>query len=266
VTSNRPASRARAILLAAAGATLCALFAASGAHAQHRDDHADRRAEHVDRRPDRIDRQPGRIDRRPERFDREREHVDARFHHDRVYYNRGVVVSALPRAHYDVVHGGRHFYYSGGIWYAPRGPRWVVIAPPFGAYVPVLPPFYTTLWVGRVPYYYADDAYYVYRGPDIGYEVVAPPPDASVSAQQAPGAEQPAAPPSTELYIYPKNGQNDQQQAQDRYECHSWASSQTGFDPTAANGGVAPDQTASTRAEYDRAMTACLEARGYTVK
>src|SRR6185312_5299514 len=128
VTSNRPASRARAILLAAAGATLCALFAASGAHAQHRDDHADRRAEHVDRRPDRIDRRPG-------RFDREREHVDARFHHDRVYYHRGVVVSALPRAHYDVVHGGRHFYYSGGIWYAPRGPRWVVIAPPFGAYV-----------------------------------------------------------------------------------------------------------------------------------
>lgn len=205
------------------------------------------------------------MERAPLHFDRDREHIDARFHHDRVYLNRGVVVADLPHERYEVVHGGAHFFFSGGVWYRPYGPRWVVVTPPFGAYIPVLPPFYATLWVGGVPYYYADDVYYVYRGPATGYEVVAPPPDANVATQEAQGAA-PGAPPSSELYIYPKNGQSEQQQAQDRYECHSWASSQTGFDPTAPNGGVSPDQADSARSSYDRAMSACLEGRGYTVK
>ncbi len=237
---RRHPTRIPATLLAAASAGLCALLIAGSAHAQRHDDH---------------------FERGPEHFDRTREHIDGRFHHDHVYLNRGVVVSALPREHYEVVHGGAHYFFAGGVWYAPRGPRWVVVAPPIGVYVPVLPPFYTTLWVGGIPYYYADDVYYVYRGPAYGYEVVTPPPDTGV---QAPAAAPP--PPSTELYIYPKNGQSEQQQAQDRYECHSWASSQTGFDPTAPNGGVSPDQAGGRRADYDRAMSACLEARGYTVK
>lgn len=236
---KHPTSRARAIFLAASGAMVCALLAAGGAQAQHRDDH----------------------------FDRGREHVDARFHHDRVYYNRGVYVSALPRGYHEVVRGGAHYFYAGGVWYAPRGAGWVVVAPPFGVYVPVLPPYYTTLWFGGVPYYYANDVYYTYGGPGVGYEVVAPPSDAAPATQQPPdGAAPAAAPPSTELYIYPKNGQSEQQQAQDRYECHTWAQSQTGFDPTAPNGGVSPDQEAAVHANYDRAMTACLEGRGYTVK
>jgi len=32
--------------------------------------------------------------------------------------------------------------------------------------------------------------------------------------------------------IYPKNGQSQEQQSADRYECHSWAKAQTGYDPT----------------------------------
>ncbi|MGH8220570.1 MAG: DUF6515 family protein [Steroidobacteraceae bacterium] len=250
--AKRPTTRARAILLTACAALACALFAAGSAQAQHRDDHSDRRGEHIERGP--------------RHFDRARQHVDARFHHDHVYYNRGVFVSALPRARYEVVHRGAHYFFAGGVWYAPRGVGWVVVAPPFGVYVPVLPPFYTTLSVGSVPYYYADDVYYTYRGPGLGYEVVAPPADANVSAQQGPQGAAPNAPPSSGLFIYPKNGQSEQQQAQDRYECHTWAQSQTGFDPTAPNGGVAPDQTAGTHADYDRAMSACLEGRGYTVK
>ena len=242
-------SRARAILLAASGAMVCALFAAGGAQAQH-DDHFDRRGG----------------DNRAEHFDRGHQHVDARFHHDRVYPNRGVYISALPRGHYEVVHGGAHFFYAGGVWYAPRGVGWVVVTPPFGVFVPVLPAFYTTLWVGGLPYYYADDVYYTYGGPGVGYEVVAPPSDASVSMQQPPGAAPPQAPPSSDLFIYPKNGQTEQQQAQDRYECHTWAQSQTGFDPTAPSGGVSPDQEGAARDGYNRAMTACLEGRGYTVR
>lgn len=66
--------------------------------------------------------------------------------------------------------------------------------------------------------------------------------------------------------IYPKNGQTSKQEETDRYACHSWARGQTGFDPTQPNGGVSPSQEASHRAEYRRAMTACLEARGYEVR
>src|SRR5215467_5341962 len=35
-----------------------------------------------------------------------------------------------------------------------------------------------------------------------------------------------------QLFIYPQRGQSQQQQQQDRFECHQWAVQQTGFDPT----------------------------------
>ena len=34
-----------------------------------------------------------------------------------------------------------------------------------------------------------------------------------------------------QLFIYPTKGQNAQQQSRDKYECHTWAVQQTGFDP-----------------------------------
>ena len=139
------------------------------------------------------------------------------------------------------------------------------------------------------------------------------------------------------LYIYPNDGQDQAQQEQDRYQCHSWAVGQTGFDPTTASLDLpdAPDTErekgsrlkkaaggaligtaigaiagkdlgdsaaigagagvvgsglrarrqgkseqdayqseveqqqaalAADRAAYDRALIACLEGRGYTVK
>ena len=37
---------------------------------------------------------------------------------------------------------------------------------------------------------------------------------------------------SGDLYIYPAKGQNQALQDKDRYECHSWAVKQTGFDPS----------------------------------
>jgi len=36
------------------------------------------------------------------------------------------------------------------------------------------------------------------------------------------------------VYAYPNAGQSEQQQAQDRFECHQWAVQQSGFDPTTA--------------------------------
>ncbi|HUO78643.1 MAG TPA: DUF6515 family protein [Steroidobacteraceae bacterium] len=184
-------------------------------------------------------------------------HYDARYAHNQAYPARGYTTRELPHGAYTVPYHGGHYYYHGGVWYAPHGPRWVVVAPPFGVYVPFLPPFYTTVWFGGMPYYYANDAYYVWRDQERGYEVVEPPGEANASTD----------PPAPEdVFMYPRNGQSADQQASDRYECHRWAADQTGFDPTRQDGGVASGDAPARRAEYFRAMSACLEGRGYSVK
>jgi len=201
-------------------------------------------------------------------------HYDGRYNHDRYYTMRGTQVVAVPGRPWVVAHGGAHYYYSGGVWYAPHGATFVVVAPPVGVFVPVLPPFYTTVWFAGVPYYYANDTYYVYSGPQ-GYEVVDPPADEGSAVQGPQGPAYPGAPPPAEsgahpqgedLFIYPQHGQSPDQQASDRYECHKWAFSQTGFDPTQPGGGVAADDTVAKGEAYRRAMRACLEGRGYSVR
>ena|SRR5258708_4025133 len=42
----------------------------------------------------------------------------------------------------------------------------------------------------------------------------------------------PAFAQGSDIYIYPAKGQSQAQQDKDRYECHSWAVQQTGFDPS----------------------------------
>src|SRR5438067_9573739 len=37
---------------------------------------------------------------------------------------------------------------------------------------------------------------------------------------------------NNDMFIYPAKGQSQAQQDKDRYECHSWAVQQTGFDPS----------------------------------
>jgi Glycine-zipper domain len=139
-----------------------------------------------------------------------------------------------------------------------------------------------------------------------------------------------------QMYIYPAKGQSKAKQDEDRYDCHSWAVSQSGYDPSrpppagangygqqpyspsqphvakgaargaalgavggaitgnagkgaaagAAMGGLAggfrrrdekrqqaqqqqanvQNAQQSQQAAYNRAMAACLEGRGYTVK
>jgi hypothetical protein len=167
------------------------------------------------------------------------------------------LVRALPARPVVIERPGGRFFYSGGVWYAPRGPSFVVVGAPIGAFVPLLPPFYTTVWVGGFPYYYANDTYYVWRDAANGYEVVEPPGTQGASTE---------APPSDELFIYPQKNQSADQQANDKYECHKWAASQTGFDPTQSGGGVAAGEAQPKRAEYQRAMRACLEGRGYSVR
>ena len=179
---------------------------------------------------------------------------DGHYSHNQYYAPRGAYYPSVPGR--PIPAGGR-YWYSGGVWYAPRGPGFVVVPAPIGVYVPVLPPYYTTLWIGGFPYYYANYTYYAWRPDQMGYEVVSPP-ETEVATTEPPSNE--------ELYIYPQHDQPPEQQATDKYECHQWAVSQTGFDPTQATGGVAPEQAAAKRADYQRATKACLEGRGYSVR
>jgi hypothetical protein len=187
------------------------------------------------------------------------QHYDQHFSHNHAYYDRGYVVREVPRDSYTVVHTNVNFRYSRGEWYRRSGPSWVVVGAPIGAFVPVLPPFYTTVWFGGLPYYYANETYYVWDTPHREYRVVDPPNE----NESAGTTQQPA---SDQLFVYPKNGQSSEQQSRDRYECHHYAVEQTGYDPTQAGGGVSGDIAASKRSDYVRAEEACLDARGYSVK
>jgi hypothetical protein len=192
-------------------------------------------------------------------------YLDARYHHNHYYPPYGFAFGVLPPGHVAIWWGGVRFYFSAGVWYRYQPPAgYVVVAPPVGAVVPGLPPYYTMVWVNGAPYYYANNAYYL-QTPQ-GYVVTAPPPP-NVYVEQAPPSSAPPPPaspppppqaapqPADRVFAYPMRGQTQQQQSADRGECQRWAAQQTGADTNASN---SPD--------YRRAMTACLEARGYTVR
>ena len=132
-------------------------------------------------------------------------------------------------------------YSRGGYWgwWAP----WAVIG---GA--AVLAPYYYD------PYY--DSAYYE-PTPVVDQE------QPSVYAQPVPSVS-----PSTveRIFIYPRQGQSEELQAKDRYECHRWGVSQTGYDPTQPTSGMPRAQLNQMRADYKRAMSACLDGRGYSMR
>jgi hypothetical protein len=151
-------------------------------------------------------------------------------------------------------HGYYGGYYGRGGWYGGR-----FYGPGFGWFLPVLPAFYATYWFGGIPYYYANDAYYTWS-PDYNGYVATDPPAGSEAGAPPESNDATPPPPSGQTYNYPKNGQTDDQQASDRYQCHQWAVSQSGYDPT-RNGAAAAGQD-----NYRRAVTACMEGRGYSVR
>lgn len=189
---------------------------------------------------------------------REGGHRSGHRHYDnRSYPARGYVAATLPRGHYAVRHHHKPYYFHGGVWYHSYGSRFVVVTPPIGIVVPVLPPFYTTVWVGGVPYYYANGVYYAWSPPERAYVVVKEPPESEITARSS---------PPEQLFVYPKKGQNEQQQADDRYACHRWAAGETGFDPSQPPADMPDAQLVTKRTDYQRAIKACLEAREYSVK
>ena len=204
-----------------------------------------------------------------QRNDRDRDHdrrgppprgwvMDNRYHHDHYYPRVGFYSAVLPAAALTIAFGADRFWYDGGIWYRPYGGGYRVVVPPYGAVIPVLPGDYVTLTMGGLPYYYANGVYYsAYRsGP--GYVVVQPPAgiDGAEVAMAAPVAPVPvvAPPPAArpDPIIYPRNGQSASQTEADRQECNRWATTQ----PSAMN----------SASVFNRAVEACMDGRGYSMK
>jgi hypothetical protein len=162
-----------------------------------------------------------------------------------------VVVERLPRGYHDYYWNGNRYYTYGGRWYRPYGTSYVTVGIPFGLFVTTLPGYYTSVWVDGTRYYYSDHTYYVYEPVRRGYVVTHSPYGDDEDEYGDTSAD--------DLYIFPANGQSEQQQADDRYTCHRWAVDQSDYDP------LDDEYDADRRADYRRAMIACLTGRGYTV-
>ena len=180
--------------------------------------------------------------------------------------------------------GGPH---GGGAWVRPWGPHWVprgwgggywggafwprvYLGWDFPWFLATLPVGCATYYWGGVPYYYWQGVYYAWS-PDYDDYVVTDPPPVTGGVQEGATAPPPPQADASQgqgamsLYVYPKNGQSEQQTANDRYQCHEWAVSQSGYDPT--NSATNESQAATaTPDNYKRAITACLQARGYSVQ
>ena len=101
---------------------------------------------------------------------------------------------------------------------------------------------------------------------------------------QIPGVRQPApayappppqrsqAPPSASqgsggrMFVYPRQNQSEEQQARDFDACHGWAVGQAGFDPKRPPAGLPDAQIRQKSSDYLRAISACLDGRGYTLR
>jgi hypothetical protein len=167
--------------------------------------------------------------------------------------------------------GWRGSAWRGGYWHGGFWPR-AYYGAGFAWFLPILPLAYATYWYSGIPYYYANDVYYTWNPTYDGYVATDPPPVADSSGSADVGAPPPddagdqnysapaqnpgpgpGGPIAGQIFMYPKNGQSAEQQATDRSECQKWAAEQAG-------------QVAQNGSDYNRAMVACVEGRGYSAR
>ncbi|CRM17806.1 DUF6515 family protein [Pseudomonas marginalis] len=170
-------------------------------------------------------------------------------------YRPGYTVDRFPDRNYRVPYRGQDYFFSGGYWYRPQGPRYVVVAPPYGIRVHYLPDYAREVWVGGSLLFLAAGAYYAYEQSTQQYVVVQPPTQV-LAPQPAPQGN------GYDVVAYPANGQSPAQVQQDGYDCYRWAVQQSGFDPQAVT--YAPDPAVVQT--YRQAQGNCLSSRGYQVQ
>jgi len=174
-------------------------------------------------------------------------------------------------------HGGHPGFHGGarfGVFIGP--PLWPWYYPPayYGPPVVYYNPAPTVIY-SNPPVVVTPSAQDYYPAPNVaapgsaGNPVVELPQN-NAAPRQSPG-QQPtqgqasdalAQAPSGQYFMYPRQGQDEQQQGHDRDECYRWALGQIGYDPSKSSAGLSPAQTTN----YYRAMGACLDGRGYSVR
>lgn len=167
----------------------------------------------------------------------------------------GYVIDRFPDRNYRVPYRGQDYFYSGGYWYRPQGPRYVVVTPPYGIRVQYLPDYAREVWVGGALFFLAAGSYYTYESSSQQYVVVQPP-TAVPAPQPTPQGN------GYDVVAYPANGQSPAQVQQDGYDCYRWAVQQSGFDPQQVT--YAPDPAVVQT--YRQAQGNCLSSRGYQVQ
>ena len=170
-------------------------------------------------------------------------------------YRPGYTVDRFPDRNYRVPYRGQDYFYSGGYWYRPQGPRYVVVTPPYGIRVQYLPDYAREVWVGSALFFLAAGSYYTYENATQQYVVVQPPTEVP-APQPAPQGN------GYDVVAYPANGQSPAQVQQDGYDCYRWAVQQSGFDPRTVT--YAPDPAVVQT--YRQAQGNCLSSRGYQVQ
>jgi hypothetical protein len=93
-----------------------------------------------------------------------------------------------------------------------------------------------------------------------GYDVE---PGRRMGWRELSGSSQPVVRTPADLDVNPVRGQSQQRLEVDLNECHKRAVAAAGYDPNHASTGF---QVGQKRLDYDHALSACLENRGYTVK
>lgn len=81
----------------------------------------------------------------------------------------------IHRDHRIIRHRGYDYSYYNGHYYRPQNGTYVIVAPPRGIRVNMIPSNFLTIMVGRRPYYYYDGVYYKQDPTVNDYEVVDPP-------------------------------------------------------------------------------------------
>ncbi|WP_027592639.1 DUF6515 family protein [Pseudomonas sp. LAIL14HWK12:I7] len=170
-------------------------------------------------------------------------------------YRPGQTIDRFPDPYWKVPYRGHDYFYSGGYWYRPHGGSYIVVAPPYGARVEYLPAYAREVWLGGALFFLVADTYYQYLADSREYVVVNPPMAAPAPVPMAPAGG------GYDVVAYPMYGQGQEQQEQDRYQCHRWAVSQSGFDPATA--AYAPPLNVTDT--YRRALGACFSGRGYSI-
>ena len=167
-------------------------------------------------------------------------------------YRPGHVIDRFPDRDYRVPYRGQDYFFSGGYWYRPQGPRYIVVQPPRGIRIQYLPDYAREVWVGGSLLFLAAGSYYAYQEATQDYIVVEPP----VQQQPQPQSE------GYDVEAYPANGQSPEQVQQDGYQCYQYAVQQSGFDPRTATYQPAPEVVQA----YRQAQGNCMSSRGYQVR